>query len=667
MHLGRQDLAGMRQQQWRAIGTISLRGARRAAWLLAPSLAAWALLSLPSAAQQLTPVAEERADRAHRSIEQSGQSASELADSVTSRTAQLRPAEMLSEPVTRRNFIDEAIFSKMERDGVPHAGLASDGEFMRRAYLDLIGRIPTLEEIQAYEADSGPDRRARLLDQLIGNEEFVERWSYFFEDLFRAGNRMGHGKNLFRFWTREWLTLDRSYADVVGDLLTHGTKSSHSSPGALYFARDFVKAKDDPDEPDAHDLVNRADSIDEFTITYGKAFLGINLGCISCHDGANHLEQVNLYMTGKTREDFFRQAAFFGKTRMIMNWENGFQANTEYTVDDVEPGYPTESESIVRVPRRGGSNAPKFILDDQPALPGEMPRDALARLLTGHIQFARATANRIWAELMGVGIVEPLDGFDLTRYYPRKDLPAGWEVQPSHPYLLDELARDFQESGFSFRHLVRTITSSSAYQLSSQFPGEWKPGYRRYFARRNVKMLSATQLHDALVTATAVPGKYTKGDVEVGMARQLLDPAYVDAEVAEFMRAFGQQSRDQFPARVASSSLQAMLMMNSATVLDRVQSDGASRVSELLKNIESDRIVAAAAWRSATGADPAPRQADSAVRRAIVEKLYLSTLSRRPVPGEMDVAMGALDADLAQGAENLQWALLNKPEFLFNY
>ena len=239
--------------------------------------------------------------------------------------------------------------------------------------------------------------------------------------------------------------------------------------------------------------------------------------------------------------------------------------------------------------------------------------------------------------------------------------------QPSHPHLLDELARDFQESGFSFRDLVRKITSSSAYQLSSQFPSEWKPEYRRYFARRNVKMLSATQLHDALVTATAVPGKYSKGDEEVGMARQLLDPAYVGAEVAEFLRAFGQQSRDQFPARVAGSSLQAMLMMNSTTVLDRVQSDGAGRVSELLKNIESDRIVAAAAWRSATGEDPAPRQADSAVRRAIVEKLYLSTLSRRPVPGEMDVAMGALGADLAQGAENLQWALLNKPEFLFNY
>ncbi len=639
---------------------------RCGAVLLASGAAAW-LAAAPNTAPQLTPAAEASVERAHRSLEEPARSASEVAETVTSQAAGLRPVAPSDAPVVRRNFVDEAIFAKMDRDGVPHAGLASDGEFLRRVYIDLVGRIPSLEELLAFESDTAADKRDRLIDDLIGSEEFVERWAYYFEDLFRAGNRMGHGKNLFRFWMREWLTLDRSYADVVTDLLTHGGKSSHSAPGALYFARDFVKAKDDPDEPDAHDLVNRADSVDEFTVTYGKAFLGINLGCISCHDGANHLEQVNLYLTGKSREDFFRQAAFFGRTRMIMNWENGFQANTEYTVDDVEPGYPTMSESILRVPRTGGSNEPKFILDDRPARPSELPRDALARLLTGHIQFARATVNRIWAELMGVGIVEPLDGFDLVRYYPDADLPEGWTVQPTHPYLLDDLARDFRNSGFSFRHLVRTITTSSAYQLSSKFEQEWKPEYGRYFARRNVQMLSPIQLHDAIVTATAVPGAYMSGDIEVGMARQVLDPAYIRGEVGEFLRAFGQQSRDEFPTRVPHSSLQAMLMMNSRTVLHRVQSDGAGRVAEFLRSLAFDRIVAASAVRGATGEVPDRESVDAAVRRGIVEKLYLSTLSRRPVPAEMDVALGALDKDLDQGAENLQWALLNKPEFLFNY
>ena len=635
------------------------------AWALAAGFALAAAGGL--SAQRLTPEAEARAERAHRTAEEPRPSAAEVAESLTAQAGGLRPPGPAPAPVERRNFIDEALFSKMDRDGVPHAGLAPDGEFARRLYLDLIGRIPTLEEVLAFEADARADKRSRLRESLIGSEEFIERWSYYFEDLFRAGNRMGHGKNLFRYWVREWLRLDRSYAEVVTDLLTQGGKSSHAAPGALFFARDFVKAKDDPDEADAHDLVNRADSIDEFTITYGKTLLGLNLGCISCHDGANHLEQVNVYLAGKTREDFFRQAAFFGKTRMIMNWENGFQANTEYTVDDVEPGYPTLSESIVRVPRTGGSNAPKFILDDAPALPGRLPRDELARLLTGHLQFARATANRIWAELMGVGIVEPLDGFDLARYYPDQELPQGWTVQPSHPYLLDRLAREFQASGFSFRQLVRVIVDSSAYQLSSRFEGAWKPAYGRYFARRYVKLLSPTQLHDSLVTATAVPGDYQSGGSTVGMARDLLDPAYTSSEVGEFLRAFGQQSRDEFPSRVPSSSLQAMLMMNSQTVLARVQSDGTGRVARMLAEADGDRIVAAAGWRAAAGRAPDPRELELAVQRGLAEKLYLATLSRRPLEAELEVAVAALDADAEQGLENLHWALVNKPEFLFNY
>ncbi|MYA80064.1 MAG: DUF1549 domain-containing protein, partial [Acidobacteriia bacterium] len=221
--------------------------------VLLASVPMGSLVAQQAAVPTSAPEAAAKAARAHSSVEQPGPSASEVAEAVTSQAAGLRPAPASDAPVVRRNFIDEAIFSSMERAGVPHAGLASDGEFLRRACIDLIGRIPTLEEVLAFETDDAGDKRDRLIDRLIASDEFVERWSYYFEDLFRAGNRMGHGKNLFRFWTREWLTLDRSYADVVTDLLTQGGKSSHSSPGALYFARDFVKAKDDPDEPDAHD------------------------------------------------------------------------------------------------------------------------------------------------------------------------------------------------------------------------------------------------------------------------------------------------------------------------------------------------------------------------------------------------------------------------------
>lgn len=619
-----------------------------------------------SAAQTLTPEARERMERAHQRLEAEPADAAKTAEELTRQTAALRP-DAPSPQVDRRNFIDEHIFGKIEQQGIPHAGIASDQEFLRRTYLDAIGRIPTLEETQTFLRNGDPQKREKLIDELIESKEFVERWSYYFEDLFRAGNRMGYGKNLFHFWIEEWLTLDRPYNEVVTDLLTQGGKSSHSLPGGLYFARDFVKAKDDPDEPDAHDLVNRADAIDEFTITYGKVLLGMNFGCISCHDGANHLEKVNLWLTAHTREQFFQQASFFGRTRMLMNWENGFQANTEYTVDDVEPGYPTEGESIVRVPRTGGSNEPHFILTNEAARPDVLPRDELARLLTGHIQFSRATTNRIWSELMGFGIVEPIEDFDLNRYYPSQDIPEGWTVQPSDPELLDDLAKDFQKSNFSFKHLIRTIMNSSAYQLSSQFDAEWKPEYARTFNRKFVRMLSPEQLHDSLVTATAVPGSYNSGVDGVQLARQLLDPAHVNSEVSELMRAFGQQTRDEMPTRTPTSSLQAMLMMNSDVVLERVKAEGESRVAQLLGHAEEDRIDIEQSWRAATGRGPTEDEMTRALNRALVEKLYVATLTRRPMAAEMDVALGALDKDRKQGLENLQWALVNKPEFLFNY
>lgn len=623
------------------------------------------------AQQPVTPEAKARMERAHRAAERPGREASRAAGALTERTVGIRPREDAPPlPIPRRNFIDEHIFGRIEEDGIPHAPLAGDREFIRRAWLDAVGRIPEIDDLAAFLSDADADKRDKLIDRLVASEEFIARWSYYFEDLFRAGNRMGFGKNLFHYWVEEWLRLDRSYADVVSDLLTQGGKSSHSSPGALYFARDFVKALDDPEQPDAHDLVNRPDSIDEFTITYGKVLLGVNLSCISCHDGRHHLEQVNLFLTGKTRENFFQQAAFFGKTRMIMNWENGFQANTEYTVDDVEPGYPTKAESIVRVPRWGGDNTPRFILTGEAADPERLPRDELARMLTADIQFARAAVNRIWAELMGFGIVEPVDDFDLARYYPDQDIPEGWSVQPSNPHLLDDLARDFQQSGYSFKHLVRTIMKSSAYRLSSRFDAEWKPEYAAYYPRKFVRILSGPELHDAIAAATSKPGSFKgakSGGAGPSMAMELLDPAYVDTETAEFLRAFGQQSRDEMPSRTPTSALQAMLLMNSQVVLDRVKAEGNSRVDRLLAGRAEDRVLAADAIATATGRPAEQRDVEAAVDRGLVKRIYLATLSRNPLPAEMDIALTALAKGREQGLENLQWALLNKPEFLFNY
>ena len=581
-------------------------------------------------------------EQAHKPLIQPERPKSKDVSAATAKVAGVLPARGRTGAVAQRTFIDKYIFARMAADKVPNAPLASDGEFARRAWIDATGRIPQPAELAAFLADRSPNKRDTLIDRLTASDGFIDKWTYYFEDLFRAGGRMGSGLNLFHYWVREWLKLDRPYNEVVTDLLTGAGKSSFSVPGALYYQRDFVKAKDDPESPDAHDLVNQPDTVDEFTVTYSKVFLGISVACISCHDGAGHLEKVNLFLVKKKREEFFSQAAFFGKTRQIMNWENGYQANTEYTVDDEAPGYDRKAESIVRVPRRGkGLSEPRFLLTGEAPREGENARDGLARMMTSHIQFRRAFVNRIWAELMGFGIVEPVDDFDLERYDAKNPPPAPWTVQPSNPALLDAMAEDFGAHNYSFRHVVRTIMKSSAYQLSSSFPGEWQETYTPYYARKYVRMLSAPELHDAITLATGRPGKFSSGTEQVGMAMQMPEPGKAGGEVKTFMRTFGQASRDDMPKKVPPSSLQAMLLMQSKVVTERVNSAKGGLLASLLEKTADDR--------------------------ALVEQLYLHTVSRKPSEAELGVGLEALGKDRRRGAENLQWALLNSPEFLFNY
>jgi hypothetical protein len=582
------------------------------------------LLFAPLLALAQTPELE----RAHAPIIEPKVDRPKAASAITERFSPARAAR--SAPVPERNFIDRHIFGRMERDGIPHAPLASDEEFARRAWIDATGRIPDPEKLQAFLTSKNPDKRRLLIEELTASDAFIDRWTYYFEDLFRAGQRMGHGLNLFHFWLREWLKLDRPYNEVVTDLLTGAGKTSFSVPGAMYYARDFVKAKDDPDTPGAEDIVNQPDTVDEFTVTYSKVFLGLNLSCISCHDGAGHLEKVNKYLTTKKRDEFYGQAAFFGKTRQIMNWENGYQANTEYTVDDVGPEYNPKAESIVRVPRRGGDASPRFILNGERPAPGENYRDALARILTSHPQFRRAFVNRIWAELMGFGIVEPIDDFDLLR-----------DDQATNPELLDALAEDFGKSGYSFRHVVRTVMQSSAYQLSSQFSGAWEDRYAPYHARKFVRMLSAAELHDSIALATGRPGKFSSGTEKVGMVMQMPEPKKADAEVQGFMKTFGQSNRDDMPKKVPPSSLQAMLLMQSRVVTDRIDSTKGGFLQSALASEADDN--------------------------KLIDAIFLRTISRAPRPEEREVARKAIAADRRKGAENLQWALLNSPEFFFNY
>src|SRR5581483_10938504 len=219
--------------------------------------------------------------------------------------------------------------------------------------------------------------------------------------------------------------------------------------------------------------IHHEDTCDEIAIGTGRILLGVSLECVSCHDGANHLEKINLWLSQRKRVEVWRQAAFFSnltiyrpppRRQEFTLVENGRGYDAEAMPIPARTGYDTTADSVVRMKRQKADVFASFILTGEQPAKGEPMRRAFARILLSHPQFARATVNWIWAELMGVGIVDPHYAFDFARQDPKQPPPAPWTVQPSHPELLDRLAQDFRDHKFDLRYIIKLIVKSSAYQ-----------------------------------------------------------------------------------------------------------------------------------------------------------------------------------------------------------
>jgi hypothetical protein len=299
--------------------------------------------------------------------------------------------------------------------------------------------------------------------------------------------------------------------------------------------------------------------------------------------------------------------------------------------------------------RWNADTTPAFLLTGERPQPTENPRHAFARMITSSPQFAKATVNLIWAELMGVGIVDPPSDFDLLRQDPKNPPPAPWTIQPTHPELLDALAKDFQAHNFDLRYIVKLIVKSAAYQLSTSFDGAWKDEYARYFARRFVRRLSAEELFDGISQGTGVfptiPIGGTNQKVKYVMAtRSPEDLSGGDlGEIGRFLGSFGQSNRSRNIRTGQGTIVQASLLLNSKLVKDRVKATPGSRLHQLLN------------------AEP------QLSNEQIVEDLFLSVLSRYPTSEETKVATQQIQERRTQGAEDVLWALLNKLDFTFNY
>lgn len=545
-------------------------------------------------------------------------------------------------PRDASQLIDNHLFAAMQRDGIPYAAEASDLEFLRRVTLDLTGRIPSIEELQSFLADQSPDKRRKVVDRLLCSAAWADHWSYWYGDLFRnCANRIGNAATKhFDAFLRRSLAADKPYDQFVTELLTAEAPNTVWMPdagAAAYLARWHIAGDSMySDRPE--------DTADEIVIQSARFFLGINYQCISCHEGRGFLEKMDLGLVPKRRQDLWAMAAFFGGTRVrIVPFQDRF------SITDEGASYDAMAPSSVRLARDGGAIEPTFLLSGEKADPSLPLRPQFARMLTTHPQFARATVNLIWKQFFGVGIVEPFDGFDLARQDPLNPPPAPWTVQPTHPELLDALARDFAAGGFRLKRLMRSIVNSRAYQLSSTIEGRWEDRFDRYFARARVRQLTAEQLHDAIAEATQVFGDYPRKDLLYGDDRgsirfvtQAATPEeIVDGEARSLMRTFGQANREQTDRQSGGAIPQAMALMTSDFVARRVRADGEGIVGRLA--------------------------ASKKTNSEIVEELFLRSLSRPPSDEERRIAVAWLDEDRVQGAEDLQWSLLNKLDFLFNH
>lgn len=561
-------------------------------------------------------------------------------------TAATPPAKRRSSgpPKTRayvaKNFIDEEIFAKMVRDGVSWTVPSTDEEFLRRVTLDLTGQIPDAATVKAFVADTTPDKRDRMIDQLLRSEEFVERWTLWFGDLIRNlqftmnASPGTDGRNAMYNFIRDSIRNNKGYDQMVREVLTGVGGSSTVGP-ANYWVREIQG--NGPTQ----------DTYDNMSADSAQQFLGLPLVCLSCHNGVGHVEAVNSSLARRTRYDFWKNAAFFAQTSSRIQAGG---SNQEYFISENAGGeYRLNTTSGNKTPRVASESmpspvAPAFFLSGEGPRSGESRRVAYARMLTANPQFSRAAVNYLWKAMFGIGIVEPADSFDLLRQDPAT-LPPGATLQPTHPYLLNKLADAFSSNGYSLRELLRLITQSNAYQLSSRYaPGNWNETFVPYYARHYPRRILAESVLDAIARSTSMP--FTIGISGLGQLNHAVaipdptDPP-IRSAMGALLYAFGRGDRDSEERSADGSIVQALLLLNDQQVTSRVKNSGTTTVAKLLKSTN----------------DPG----------TIVDELYLGALSRKPTAAERQKAISYLTSgDLAKKTEDLQFSLINRIEFLFN-
>jgi len=506
-----------------------------------------------------------------------------------------------------RSYIDTLVFQKLRLLGIPASEPCTDAEFIRRVYLDLLALLPEPAEVRAFLEDARPDRRIRLVDELLLRPELDDHWALKILDVLRSsretlGNAAAHG---LQRWVRGAIATRRPLDAIARDLiLAEGDAVRSPATGLL-------RAAKDPE--------GRAEAVSQL-------FLGTRIGCARCH---NHpFERW-------TQDDYYGLAAFFAQVRL---------KTPDAGRKDRPTLYADRSAPEIIHPRTGRPVRPR-VLGGAELDPGASidRRQALADWLTDPANpfFARALANRIWYHVIGRGITDPPDDM-------RDSNPS------SNDELLDALARDLVESGYDLRALLRRILGSSVYELSHRA----RPGNEddvRYFSRTEPRLLGAEQLLDAICRVTEVREDYP-GLPAGTRAIELPDGA---SGGAALLASFGKPPRNltcECERDASPHPAQALELAGGESVSRRVR-DPRNRIGRGLESGWMDDAIVEDLYLAALARRP------SAHELATIH----AHLAESASGGEGLEGGGAGNA-LARRRRSLEdvlWVLLNSKEFLF--
>ena len=401
--------------------------------------------------------------------------------------------------IPRRNFIDRLVFDKLRRLNLIPAGLASDGEFLRRVCLDLTGTLPPPQRVREFLSSDDPSKRDRLIERLLGSPEYVDYWSFRFSDLMRvtltSGGKASKTK-AYEDWVTASVIANKPYDQMAVERVA---AQGYGAPTKNFFlaGSPIVPAK--------------------MMAEHVRVFLGRRLDCAQCHDHPYE---------NWTQEQFWGLTAFYGGLSELVEGHIVLDTLGGAHVDR------REDRTVIH-PRTNQPMLPTFL--DGSRLPQEQwldPRLQLAQWMTSHPYFSEAAVNRIWGYFFGRGIVDPVDDFRTTN-------------PPTHPKLLAELAKEFRDRGYDLQSLMRTIVQSRTYQLSAEPPPSDR-GDKLNYSRARTRPLEAAVLLDAVSRATAVEEEFNLHDIVGGgkappgtRAMQMIP----DLCPSTFMEVYGQSMR----------------------------------------------------------------------------------------------------------------------------